>query len=324
MTFPITIRQEDGTQASLECRELVGPALVERFRNNFVAFSGRARAWADVNMTTTSALLGGVRCQISYDPTDPHFQIKRAQLKKALEQFQGNHGFGFPNQRLEVYCVQSIASIGWVFHRSGRLEKTACVVLGGSVCSRSHLVADSVYDYYKPKIAAYAQIMRVRTAIFHEFGHIFHQLHNGNHYFAMGDLVRIKGKAQSELDDVSETVIQEARRMFPRRPPVLNIDTFSKAIVAQARPVSPYATMNPLEFVAEGFSALLMGVPLQELTLDNYYQIGGPEPPRNMCQAQLPSFFQTVERTRRTIRVREEREREERNRERRRRRKRRH
>jgi len=304
--------QEDGGEASLECRELVGRALDKRFETNFVAFKGRAATWENVNMDTTYAVLGGVRCRIAYDPADPHFQIKRAQLKKALEQFRGHHGFGFPNQRLEVYCVPLRFSIGWVFHRPGRSEKIACLVLGNSVCGSSNLVADSVYDYYKPKIAAYAQLMRVRTAIFHEFGHIFHQLHFGNHYFAMLDLCKIQDKAQSEFDDVNERRIQKAKKMFPRHPSLLNMKTFYGVIAAQASQVSGYARQNAVEFVAEVFSALLMGVPLQDLTRDTYFRIGGPVPPLTMCQAQLPSFFQTVERTRRTRRVREERNRERR------------
>jgi len=316
MTFTIEISKEDGETASLECRELVGRELDNRFRNNFVGFTNRRRDWADVNMERSSATLGGVQCRIYRDPDDTDFTVKRAELKKVLEQFRGNQGFRFPNQRLKVYCVQSTFSIGWVFYKQGSPRKTACLVLGGTICTRARgmsLVADDVHDYYMPKIAAYAPKMRARTAIFHEFGHIFHQLHDGNRYFAMGDFVSIRKKAQSELDDVEgEINIQTAMRMFPRRPSAHHLGTFSDAIKALARPVSTYAADNPLEFVAETFSALLMGVPLQDLTLDTYRAIGGLVPPGNICQPQLPRFSQTVERTLARRREREERDRERR------------
>ena len=59
-------------------------------------------------------------------------------------------------------------------------------------------------------------------------------------------------------------------------------DKFVKDIEKQeiARKISSYASSNPLEFVAEAFSAMLSGVKLPEKVMEMYKAFGGPNIPK--------------------------------------------
>ena len=57
------------------------------------------------------------------------------------------------------------------------------------------------------------------------------------------------------------------------------MNAFLDAVKKLGRKVSSYAATHPNEFVAETFSALLLGVPLDQDVLDAYASLGGPAIP---------------------------------------------
>jgi hypothetical protein len=222
---------------------------------------------------------GGVACTINNCSKDPNYSTKKEQLKIALEQIKGKAGYALPGNKLTVWCHSvEQASVGYVL-----AGPEAHLILGTSATEKSAtvLVADMVHDYYKPTITVNAKAKRCLTAIFHEFGHIFHQLQNPSHYFAVSQLPLLGGKADSEL--LQSPFKEKHERFFADAPTVADMKAFVADINKAAVKVSGYASKHPNEVVSEVFSGLVMGAPFDDVVVKTYEAIGGPKVVDGLC-----------------------------------------
>ncbi|MEE2788481.1 MAG: hypothetical protein VX589_14145 [Myxococcota bacterium] len=245
------------------------------------------RALSDNHVQQTT--MHGVRCNITADSTDQHRAIKIEQLNVALGSItKGGTAFQFPNNEVNVYCTSSKAgrsaysnaSVGFVYidrkDTSGRF--TTALILGDSVIDSQNLVAAEVEAYYQPTFTVNAKQKRALAAIYHEFGHVFHQLHHPDHYAGLCDLARLNQQVKSKASIAGH----EAYRSLPKGPNGNLIQSVCDGIVDVSKQVSTYASSHPCELIAEVFSALMMGVPVAESARTAYNQLGGAQPAAGM------------------------------------------
>jgi hypothetical protein len=223
-----------------------------------------------------------------------HFAFKKARLKDAIGQLQ-QAGIMFVNtdvHRFHVICYNDF-SRGVVCFEAGNARPTVVLMLGSRLCEHvttqgappgyappppvtvggwtslpSRILSDRFYDYYKGTY--HSEEARCGLAqVFHEFGHIFHQLHRPNDYFLGAD---VGYKAMVPL----ATPEALARDML-----LPNTRTQGRTYVSQ------YAddgdrTLN--EYVPEVFCGLMMGVDWNAVdptygVYNKYLAIGGPTLP---------------------------------------------
>jgi hypothetical protein len=238
------------------------------------------------NRGTTTVTWGGVTCNILSDPADKNLDLKKEQLKIALEAFQGQAGFALPQNQLNVYCVTSGTSawsnmsVGFVYKDPANQpnQLRVALILGDSIGEETstRLLCDDVHDYYKPTLTVDASKRRAITAIYHEFGHIFHQLQSPIHYFGLANLVKVFNAGTGGYAGHANY------NTFPTSPSFATLDGFLTAIKQHGQTVSQYASSHPNEFIAETFSGLMMGVPINADTQGAYQALGGPMPTTGM------------------------------------------
>jgi hypothetical protein len=290
---PITISftpRTGGAPIQLAFKEMTDPELTTEFQTVCTRHNGvQSRTSMLTNLPNRAAsnfTWGGVACHILYDPADRNFDLKKERLKIALEAFQGQAGFALPQNQLNVYCVTagtsaySNMSVGFVYkdpaNQPDQLRVT--LILGDSigVATGTRLLCDDVYDYYKPTFTVDASKRRALTAVYHEFGHIFHQLQSPSHYFGLANLVQVVN-----ADDPGYAG-HANYNTFPTNPSFAALNGFLNAIKEYGRTVSQYASSHPNEFIAETFSGLMMGVPIDANTRLAYQALGGPIPTAGM------------------------------------------
>lgn len=252
--------------------------------SNWGLFTARAkRHWEDLDTQTTTRLMAGINVRIVAVRNDPDFDVKVRSVEAALESFRGKPAFALPQKKLELYLhVADQVCLGYVLQRPGHMSPIVAIALGwGAVRGNGNpMMPDLVYDYYKPTFSVNAKKKRVLTAVYHEFGHVFHQIHNPSHYYALGQAPLLMHKAQSELTGECA----ERYSHFTNAPSPAQLQAFvNKINRGVAREVSGYASTHPNEFIAETFAGLMMGVPLSADVVAAYQLLGGVMPAAGMA-----------------------------------------
>lgn len=270
-----TIVLPGNPEITLPIKELSASELSERYKSSIGLFATRAKSWRSASLDNEVATYAGVHVKLHVDREDPDRAAKKSQVKAALEMLAGQSGLALPCA-LEVFIhARDQACLGYVLPFSDRVK--AVLILGRGVTeTRSKLVSHAVLDTYGGGAAG--KDMQIRTAILHEFGHVHHQLLAPSHYFAIGQLTMLMGKAESELR--GEYSARYA--MFTSAPSLAEM----KGAVVRMRElgarVSEYAgagTSHPNELVAEVFAGLMMGLTFDSDVMTAYVSMGGPEVP---------------------------------------------
>ncbi len=117
-------------------------------------------------------------------------------------------------------------------------------------------------------------------AVFHEFGHAFHQLQNPGHFHALAafwTLVHnLAGGGVSWEELQNDPRLQERYAWLLHAPSRATLLQFRERFLEIAQTVSTYASSHPNETVAEIFSGVMMGAPISADALTLYQELGGP------------------------------------------------
>ena len=259
---------------SITIKDLDDTELAARWKANVAKFGDRAKSWktAHRSLDVEQRIVVGVKLKMHVDATDPDAEVKKAQVAAALGVLETVGGLSLPNDKLEVYSHSAEqACLGFVLSAPGGVQ--AVMTLGtGVTTTRMQLVSTIIHDEYAKTQASSAADMRVRAAIMHEFGHIFHQLLAPSHYFALASVAILSTKTQGELAGLANYAL------FPDRPSLQEMKAFVVAVKAQGARVSEYAGKmdNLNEFVAEVFAGLAMGLSYDDDVMTTYQQLGGP------------------------------------------------
>lgn len=275
-------------QASVRVNEFTQTALDAAFQNVHTRSNGvkdRSKLLTNASsLQTQTVTWGGVSCKILSLASDPHLKTKRDALKKVLEALSGQTGMGIPGNAMEV-CMVSVhttpqtsysnMSVGYVYQDANNSPSTqrVCLILGDSICEKGSdtLVADAVHDYYKGTLTVNADLWRAMAAVHHEFGHLFHQLHNPHHYWAIQDL-------HAAVVAKTKFAATSGYGSFVGSPSLQVLQDVDDAMLAYGRMLSGYATKHPLEVVAETYSSLMVGAPLSSQQTTAYTAMGGFSP----------------------------------------------
>jgi hypothetical protein len=209
-------------------------------------------------------------------------QAKRSLLKKAIETLAGDPEFVLPQDRLDVFFVPQGTSMGYVVRTSSGAQRQAILIYSDetpdlqrearSLDSNAHgltyLVGYAVYLYYRPSFTVNAYQAFMLTTLYHELGHILHHLDSPTHFFVLRSINGLVGAMGED---------QAGRHRIGRllRSPYSEVPGFIDALEQAGYGVSIYAADKFIEYVAEVFSGLMMGVPFTSETIAIYQQLGG-------------------------------------------------
>lgn len=234
----------------------------------------------------------------------PHWNKVKKALRKALEVINKG-GFNFPNNRLEVYIDETHdLSLGFVYQHGGGAQKVA-IALGKTAVNTSDNamninVAWEVYNHYEPTYSVNPLERHIQTIVFHEIGHVLHQLSALDHYILLARCCEVGGTGIS-VEAVQDGINQNAAKCadFNPAPTAATLRDFIKSSREHGADVSNYAyQLGMNEFVAETFAAQIMGVAIgsdnnalshfsgkatQAQILAAYQQCGGPAVPGAIC-----------------------------------------
>lgn len=248
--------------------------------------------WAQ-SQAVQNVNIHGLTCDIYRAPgeTTPHYSLKWRLLNKAILKLQ-QAGIMFQNgdvHEFKVGMYNTGPSRGVVYwdqnaqathptvvlmlgdriteHVTHQLDPnphdaTDKPVAGGKCLSPPRGLFDRFYDYYRGKQPSKKRRCGLNQ-VFHEFGHIFHQLEHPQDYFRCADLAKTPYKALDANQKILQDFVYRHGSDF----------------------VSQYAAKNPAEYVAEVFGGIMMGIdwnvidPQQDVTT-LYTHLGGPTPPQ--------------------------------------------
>lgn len=151
---------------------------------------------------------------------------------------------------------------------------------GGTTGSPARVLADRIYDYYKPTWTITAKEKCGYAQALHEWGHIFHQLNSPTNFWMNADIIK---KKTDNYTPAHHTRIDL-------------IDTIHDLACAH---VSEYAGKKPNhlnEFVAEVFAGIMLGVRFDELDtniLEAYTTVGGTAVPSPRSKLKRHNTFVT-------------------------------
>ena len=108
----------------------------------------------------------------------------------------------------------------------------------------------------------------IRGYILHEMGHVFHQIMMPSYYHGCSDCIDCRGG-----------MIPALQPFFSHVPTKNQLErfTYANGLSVYSHEMSVYGCTNPLEFVAETFSGILMGLPFSDALIDQYRALGGPD-----------------------------------------------
>ena len=262
---------------------------------------GYAQNWRyvqkyDANMPDYSqhaVEMPGLRIQFLVANDDPNGDTKVRIATQAVANL--NKGYVMP-RHIRIYCHNStqgmkLPSLGYAYKRDQNDSVRFAIFLGPHMTTfrpvksddpdtttiarggftptgGPRLVADQVRDYYGTRLDSKGIERMVLANIYHELGHAFHQLESMDHYFSLAE-------------QHAEIYIRGSTSHGPHRiehEKVLAIGKYGvSAWSSQASSVGGIP-----EFVAEVFSALMMGMPLHRGVIKAYRACGGPMPPESV------------------------------------------
>ena len=244
----------------------------------------------------TTLTLDGATSFVMKDASDGNKNDKTAMFKKALKWLRrGRNGYTFLGTTSDIrnklpvnaFVIDQGPSLGYVTKVMVGGDDTAATLIltrtmvnyrsrhmgapddptgrtgfrGGYSPAKLRLVADQIYDYYKPAITVSAKKSRILAAIMHEFGHVLHQFLNPEEYYELAD----------------------EHRQIIRNTATANVRRRHQEILRLGKQVSQFAASDDPragtpEFVAEVFSGLMMGLNYSQEVMDAYVACGGPVP----------------------------------------------
>ena len=184
---------------------------------------------------------------------------------------------------VEILVDTARGSAGYVIQDKLLGQRKVSVFLGidiwGTQPTNTGIIANYLYRYLRCSEAEKIRL-RTLTAVFHEFGHVFHQLLSPSHYFALAVLPILSGKGEKEMREPRNRPMW---RLFDMCPSVAYLRDFHRGLQRYlSAHVSSYASDRPLETVAEIFSGLMMGIRFTPDVLTVYRAFGGHVPEDGM------------------------------------------
>ncbi|QRN97657.1 hypothetical protein JRI60_00770 [Archangium violaceum] len=253
---------------------------IDQYRSVWTA---RARKFMKQATAMEKVTWGGRACTLIRHTSVPAADYVR--LKSVLATTMDCLG-QCPSLTLSAYPIEFLidstpGSAGYVIQDKRDAPKKISVFLGSDVWgfqrTNTRIIANYLHKYIRSSSEAEKARRRTLAAVFHEFGHVFHQLTAPSHYFMLGILGILQGRGQSELR--KEEHLHSMWRMFPGFPSVAYMKQFHRGIEQYARTqVSGYASEREPEIVAEVFSGLMMGITFAPDTKTLYEALGGHVP----------------------------------------------
>lgn len=222
---------------------------------------------------------------------------------------------------IKIYVDKGNGSAGYVVKERARGPLLIEIFFGKDVYTdtpsiSTELVANYLYATGKGISNHSALTTRMLAMIFHEFGHVFHQINSPSHYFVLGHLAILKDKGASEYGYAPKPTYVEPQSNIFNRSKMRRIaneqfqkdmDTwnnlsdyanrlvgrlkyfggdgpakilaFCKGVIPYTRKnMGTYASERMPEVVAEGFAAQVMGIPLGDALQELYETYGGLVP----------------------------------------------
>jgi hypothetical protein len=273
-------------------------------------FNNSTGAWADAFPWDTrmpeNETIHGVRVKV-YTASDEPSSIKKNKLRILKEAIKGlqSAGIMFSSQDVEEFKVAfypSSDSRGVAYMKTATSAKP-CVALmlgpgltkhmissdglpvenaagGKSDGKPSRILADRIYDYYKPTKTISEKDRCALAQIYHEMGHIFHQLSSPGEYF-------LNASVAEGTDNSNAAVTRE--QLHP------DVVRLAKAFVSQyAGNAGGKKELN--EIVAEVFAGIMMGVDWDQVDtsgelMNTYRTLGGPIPPTPRTMSRMNDFI---------------------------------
>lgn len=263
---PITIYYKELTDIELTAkrRDMFNSQFGSRFRdfenhhsrpqNWFFTHSGRSiqvEAWA-------------------HDDFEYVAEVKR-NIQIVIERFLQHNMLGFLQTFFEKHITLYLdahkqGGAGYVVCDQFRTDPQIRIFLPNTMVSQSNILAHKFATQASRGESSWDRV--IRGYIVHEFGHVFHQLVTPSYYYGLSETVSCRGG-----------MVPKYAPFFIRAP---SNNQFNRAMYAHnlgvyTAELSSYGTTVPLDFVAETFSGLLMGVTFSNALIDQYKCFGGPD-----------------------------------------------
>jgi|GEM_PF-6037703 len=245
-------------------------------------------------ITLQTTTLHGVTCSIYQDPNgNPEKASRKKTLLGLSIKALQRAGIMFTNADVQAFRVgfySTGVSRGVVYSTGLGVAPTVVLMLGkritehvisqhhthaaGGLGNPPRIVADRLHDYYKGRTWDYTRATAISAAqmcelaqAFHEFGHIFHQLHDAREFFLNGDVAM---NNMIPLGAVARSIEIPA------------LSTCGRTHISQYCGANDGNSLN--EFVAEVFSGIMMGVDWNAVdptggVMTHYRAMGGPAVP---------------------------------------------
>ena len=175
-------------------------------------------------------------------------KLKTTGIERAVKMI-AEKGFALPTLRFVLTGADGVENVAFMGDSAGR--RAAVVYLGPKIGqqNKKHLtqgVSDAVYDGTQRFFGNPKQTAMVTTVVIHELAHVLHELTAEDHFWTNHEAA-----------------------------------TMASPLVwgMAAAKVSQYAQKQPLEFVAEAFTGIMVGKKYDQEVKVCYRTLGGPEVP---------------------------------------------
>jgi hypothetical protein len=257
---------------------------LEKTRNNgFVQIQELDVSTGKGGMGKQTKLTNGIRWTIERQlavPSEDYQRFVRIIIKALTALTQNDEILNLLKENaLEFLMTEKNGSAGYVVMDTPIAPRKMRMYCGkdlwGKGVTKTSIVGNFLYKAVSGSDDAKSEC-RILAMVFHEFGHLLHQMMSASHYFALGALGVLQSKHNSEFPTHRFLYLFSNGNQIAMK-------AFHEGIKKYAAlHVGVYASDREPEIVAEIFSGLMMGVVYEKGAMDIYEAFGGFLPPKEM------------------------------------------